>query len=171
MDLLRRSYDGFITGLAYLAAVILGLTFVGIVADVCIREFLKIQAPDYTSALSEYAMLVVTMAAAPWLVREKGHVSVESLNLVLGAGTRRILEKIVYLACIMVSLAIAYYGARLAFQTGMRGEMDIRSIILPRWFLFGVLAAGFLLCAIEFSRYLLGRESMYSGRGVNTDSI
>jgi len=170
MNLLRRGYDGLITGLAYMAAVIVALTFAAIVIDVIIRE-LGVQPPEFTSALSEYAMLVVTMAAAPWLVREKGHVAVESLNMVLDDRSRLYLGKLVYLSCVILSLIIAYYGAKLAFQTAGRGEMDIRSIVMPRWFLFAVLAGGFLLCAVEFARYLFSQRSMYSGRGINTDGL
>ncbi len=42
----------------------------------------------------------------------------------------------------------------MAWDAASRGEMDVRSIEIPRWMLLGVLPIGFGLCAIEFARLL-----------------
>jgi len=167
MRALARAYDGLIFGLAWIAGLCLALTFVAIVWDVCVRT-VGLQPPDFTSALTEYAMLVVTMAVAPWLVRLKGHVWVEAIDLVASQSVRRWLAKLVSLACIGLCLILAWYAGELAIEAWGRGELDIRSIILPRWFLYAVLAVGLFLCATEFLRCLLGFDDLYGGRDERT---
>ena len=45
----------------------------------------------------------------------------------------------------------------------LAGEIDIRSIDMPRWILFSSIGAGFTLIGIEFLVLLLGRGSLYRG--------
>ena len=167
MRVLVRAYDGLIFGLAWLAGLCLALTFVAIVWDVGVRT-LGLQPPAFTSALTEYAMLVVTMAVAPWLVRLKGHVWVEAIDLIASEAVRRRLATLVYLACVGLCFVLAWYAGELAIEAWMRGELDIRSIILPRWFLYAVLAVGLFLCAVEFLRYLFGVDDLYGAGAERT---
>ena len=71
-----RLYDRLISGLATLAGLIIAAVCLLIIYDVIARN-LGVQPPASTIALTEYAMLYFTMAAAPWLVRTKGHIVVE----------------------------------------------------------------------------------------------
>lgn len=157
-----RAYDGVIHGLAIVAGASLALSFLLIVADVSLRAA-GFRPPAATSAVTEYAMLVLTMGAAPWVVRQRGHVWVEVINVVAGAHARAVLARIVYLLCIGLCLTLAWYAGAMALDTWVRGEVDIRSIILPRWVLYAILATGFFFCATEFARFLLGADDMYRG--------
>ena len=160
MTLLRRAYHYLIEACAVLGAVLVGAIFVAIIYDVCLRA-VGAKPPPWTSAFSEYALLYSTMLAAPWLVRNKAHVSVESLIVRLPAGPRWLVEKLIYLICIALCMGLGYYAALMAVESATRGELDIRSIEIPRWLLFAILPVGFVLCAIEFGRYLFGEDSLY----------
>ena len=72
MSRVLRIYDGVIVGLAIIAGAMVAAVFLMIVYDVAVRT-LGFQPPFWTSALTEYALLYMTMLAAPWLVRQKGH--------------------------------------------------------------------------------------------------
>lgn len=168
MQPLIKAYDAVIVGLAVLAGAMVAAVFLAIIYDVSLRTG-GFQPPFWTSALTEYALLYMTMIAAPWLVRVRGHVFVESATLQLGAPTRRVIEIVVYIICIVVCLILAYYAANQGLDVASRGELDIRSIIAPRWVLFVPLTIGFFLSAIEFLRFLVGSNSMYAGtRGVDS---
>ena len=162
MQPLIKAYDAVIVGLAVLAGAMMAAVFLAIIYDVSLRT-VGFQPPFWTSALTEYALLYMTMIAAPWLVRVRGHVFVESATLQLGKSTRRVVEKVVYIICIVVCLILAYYAANQGLDVASRGELDIRSIIAPRWVLFVPLTIGFFLSAIEFLRFLVGSNSMYVG--------
>lgn len=164
MRALVRAYDGLIAAMAVVAGLILAFIFVIIVYDVVVRT-MGVQPPAATSALSEYGMHYVALLAAPWLVRVKGHVFVESLVVVLPDGVARILEKLVHLVCIVMCLALAWYAVEAIREAVTFGDSDIRSIIVPKWVLFAPMPIAFVLCAIEFGRFLAGRDTMYEGRG------
>jgi TRAP-type C4-dicarboxylate transport system permease small subunit len=161
---LRRAYDALIEAGARIGAGLVGLVFLAIVYDVSLRS-VGFKPPAWTSALSEYALLYLTMLAAPWLVRHRGHVTVESFIVRLPWRIRAFLEKVIYVACIALCLGLAYYSTLMAIDSAMRGELDIRSIEIPRWVLFAPLLLGFVFCAVEFGRYLFGSDSLYASQG------
>lgn len=156
MSKLIRAYDALVHGAAAIGSLLIAAIFLAIVADVALRS-LGFRPPAGTSALSEYAMLYMTMLMAPALVRSGGHVAVESFVGQLPAGARGGLRKASFVACIAVSLLLAWYAGAMALDAALRGEIDVRSIEIPRWVLVGILPIGFLLCAAEFSRLLFRR--------------
>ena len=99
MDAIFKIYNGLIVGLAIVAGLMLALIFVGIVTDVTIRT-VGFNSLQWYSAMAEYALLFSTMCGAPWLVRVKGHVVVESLTLAVPPTVRLVMSKCVYLVCI-----------------------------------------------------------------------
>ena len=111
------------------------------------------------------------MLGGPWLVRAKGHVVVESLMLAMSPKLRFIASKFAYLLCIALSLLFVWYGGEKALDAFVTDEIDIRSIDMPRWILYGSFPLGFGLIAIEFTRYLLGFDTYYSGQAGSSESL
>jgi TRAP-type C4-dicarboxylate transport system permease small subunit len=148
---LVQYYDGLIAGLAVLAGSIIASVCLLIVYDVVARN-LGMQPPDSTVALTEYAMLYFTMAAAPWLVRERGHIAVEVLQQRCSPATRRWLQRLALVVCLLTSAAVTVLAAVLAFEASRRGELEIRSLAVPRAALFAPLVVGFGLMTTEFAR-------------------
>ena len=163
MNRLTRLYGALISGLAGLAGVLLAAIVVVVVADVILRGA-GFQPPAFTAAFSEYALLFATMAAAPWLVRTRGHIIVESLILILPKALRRALATGVYALCLGLCLVLAYFATTEAVASLLRGDIDIRAVDMPRWTLFAALVGGFALMAVEFLRLALGHGSLYVGR-------
>ena len=162
MRALINAYDAVIVGLAVVAGSMVAAVLVMILYDVTLRAT-GFQPPAFTSALTEYALLYMTMLGAPWLVRHRGHVFVESFTLRLPRRAHRVVERFVYVVCIALCLILSYYAIDQALDMASRGEEDWRSIVMPRWVLFAALPVGFLLAAVEFARFLFGRDSMYAG--------
>ena len=111
------------------------------------------------------------MFGAPYLVRHKGHVVVESLRLAMPPKLRKIIEKIVYIACILLSLLFVYYGALETIEAIKTGEQDLRSVDMPKWLLMVPFPIGFSLVAVEFTRYLLGFDTYYSNKATSGESL
>lgn len=168
---LSQVYSALITGLAGLAAFMLAAIVIAVAFDVVVRT-LGYQPPAATSALGEYTLLFATMLTAPWLVRTRGHIVVESLLLLIPDSVRRWMERGVYLLCTGLCLCLAYFAVQLGLESFARGDIDIRAVDMPRWLLFASLGLGFGLMTIEFLRLLAGRGSLYSGqRGGISDSL
>ena len=171
MKLLSKAYDGLIVGLAILAGLMLVVIFVGIIVDVAIRT-VGYNSLQWYSAIAEYCLLFSTMLAAPWLVRLKGHVVVESLTMAMpaagavGDGQGGLCAVYSCFRCsssITASSSWCWHWAPensiCARSTCPNGSCSCRF----RW--------ASPLVAIEFGRYLLGYGSYYTGHVGSSESL
>jgi C4-dicarboxylate transporter, DctQ subunit len=147
--MLARSYLGLISGLALLAGAALMFVLCAVVYDVVARN-LGFHPLEWMSAFSEYAMLVAPCFSAPWLVRINGHIIVDSLTRVLPLRARRVVDIVACLICIAICAILAWFCGVLTIDYAASGDLDIRSIALPKWILTGILELGLALSTIEF---------------------
>lgn len=157
-----RLYWRFLQALAAAAGAIIAAVLVLVVYDVVLRN-IGFRPPAHTIALAEYGMLYVTMLGAPWLLRLRGHVYIEMVIHNLPPAPRRVLEKAIYVACLLVCAVIAWYAGEVTVTAWTRGDVDIRSFDMPRWAMFAIMPLSFALMGAEFVRYLIGPDSMYAG--------
>ena len=146
--------------LAYGACFVVACIFALIVADVSLRT-LGVTTPGLVLTVVEYALLYFAMLAAPWLVRERGHVCIEALITVLPRPLQVILAKLVYLLCMVVSAMFAYYSAILLSEALETMETDVRGVAIPLWLMFLPMPVSFVTMALEFLMYLVGLRSYY----------
>ncbi len=149
-----RIYDGLITILAISAAVVLGMMVFGIALDVVLRN-IGLRPVQATSALVEYGMLYATMAGSPWLVRAHGHVAILSFVNLMPKRAGLTIKAIILVASILVMAVLAWRSVSTGLDAARDNIIDIRSIYLPGWVLFAMLAGGFALMGLEFLRLLL----------------
>ena len=161
MNALVRSYNFVLNGMAVLAGILIFLSFVMIVVDVTMR-IVGLRPPLFTIAVVEYILLWFAMLAAPWLVRIKGHVFIDAVTQFLPKLIKTIMAKIVYSICIVSSSIYCYHAAGLVIEAWQRDMIDVRSIDMPQWILFGPMPLCFFFVATEFARYLIGIDDMYS---------
>ena len=167
---MSRAYNAVIHGLAGFAGILVAAVCLIIVYDVAARN-LGFQPPASTVALTEYALLYFTMAAAPYLVRVKGHIVVEVVYQRVGSRIQARLDRIILITCILTSLTVAVLAALLMVEAIVRGEVEIRSLDAPRWILFAPLVVGFSLMALEFLRLLIIGESVFSSAAERRESF
>lgn len=157
-----RGYDLTIVGLAVLAGVVYGLITLGIIADVMLRN-LGYRPFRATSALVAYALLCSTMAAGPWVLRQGAHVAVNSFVAMLP----RAVHRLVMTAVMLLSMGILVLLCWRAVLNGMDeiawGGMDMRSIDIPGWVAYALLATGFGLMATEVLRLMLRSQNSMGG--------
>ena len=108
----------------------------------------RFQPPSHTLALTEYGLLYITMLAAPWLVREKGHVHIELVTAAVGPA-HALLAHPPGLSSVRGHLRgdRRYYGLEVTIGHDWRAAMDVRSFNLPRWLLSASLPLSFGLRA------------------------
>lgn len=161
MQSLARVYDGAISGLAVIASLIVAAIFYVIVQDVLMRTA-GFQPPPWTITYVEYGLLYFTVCCAPYLVRHKGHVVIESLVSVMPRGLQRLFEILTYVACIIAALIFAYESFVLLSDAWTSDRIDVRGVDIQLWILFVPMPPCFLLIAMEFTRYLFGNDTIYS---------
>lgn len=160
---LLRLYDRCVIGLAAAGAASLAIITALIIYDVFSRN-LGLPQLTSTSAVVEYALLFSTMAAAPWLVRIKGHVSLSSIIGLAPTAVQRVASRIVVIIAALAVAVLAWVSGSIALHQWQVGTIDMRSVDLPGWLLYAFMAAGFALMATEFLRMFLRGES-YTGAG------
>lgn len=163
MRQIAEAYSWVLRALANVAGVLLTLSLIGIIVDVTLRN-LGFQPPAYTLPLVEYGLLYITMMMAPYLVRYKGHIVVEAFTSMMPKPFFRVLEKIIYFLCTVICVLFAWYAFGLLVDAYNTGDLDIRSIEIPRVWLFWPMMLGFIAMAIEFLRLLFGHDTLYTGK-------
>jgi len=158
---IQKLYSRLIKGLAAVSGLILALMCALIIADVGLRN-LGLQPLRATVAITEYALLYFTMFAAPYLVRTRGHVVVRVIYDQLDKASKQFLETGVYIICAAVALSLSFVSGGLLIESITLGDMEPRSIDVPRWGLFLPLMIGFFFVGCEFVRLLFTKDSFYT---------
>lgn len=159
--MLARLYDRTIIGLAVTGGISLVVITIAIIIDVILRNT-GFRPSQSTSALVEYVMLYSTMAAAPWLVRKNGHVAITSFIERLPGALRFVAGRAVLILCIVILGLLSWRSGAVGLEMLAAGSVDMRSINIPSWVLYAMLAGGFGLMTLEFLRMLL-RGEIYTG--------
>lgn len=161
MSGLVKLYNYVLYGMAYCSGVTIFIAVVLIVIDVGMR-ITGFHPFVFILTAVEYILLWFTMLAAPWLLRIKGHVFIDAVTQFLPAGVKMVIAKLVYTACIIACSIYCYQVSLLFVEAIQSGELDMRSYEIPIWILFVPMPICFFMCAMEFIRYLIGIDDMYS---------
>jgi TRAP-type C4-dicarboxylate transport system permease small subunit len=155
---IMRLFDRTIDAMAVAGGIILAFITLLIIVDVSARS-LGLFVVDWSVAVTEYAMLYVTALAAPWLLRERGHVYIEILRARMPDPVNRVFARMVYALGLGFSLVFVGFSIPVIYDSW--NEFDTRAFDVPRWLLFLPLAVCFAFIAVEFARYLFGGRSYY----------
>jgi TRAP-type C4-dicarboxylate transport system permease small subunit len=158
---LLRIYEATISVLAAVAGAITVAIFFAVVYDATVRN-LGLQPPAWTVPSSEYGLLYITLLAAPWLLRTKRQVVVESVRMLLPAAVRRPLEIVIYVGCFLICLVITWFGLAQAADAWSRGDIDLRAIPIPLYVAYLPFGLAFLLMGVEFLRLLSLSDTLYA---------
>jgi TRAP-type C4-dicarboxylate transport system permease small subunit len=98
----------------------------------------------------------------PALVRSKGHVCADFIRTALPPSIQRAIEIAVYVLCLVTCVYLGSIAAGSVLTTLRSGAYDVRTFDVPRWLIYAPMVLGLWLSALEFLRYLLGRDSIYA---------
>lgn len=148
-----KTYDNLVFGLAVMAgATVVGMLLI-IFADVAVRTF-GISAPSFGVTLVEYSLIYFTVMAAPYLVRIKGHVTIDVVVQLFPVKFAFYLRHGVAIASAVACIVFAVISTRLTIDAYVSDRYDVRGINVPLWLSFFPLPFGFILVALEFLRTL-----------------
>lgn len=146
--------------LAVIARLLIGLLVVLVVSDVAVRNA-GLRPLAWAVNTSEFFLLYITFFAMPWLVRQKGHVFVVFLRIVLPVMARQVLSRVVYVGCIALCLYLGWVALSSLMLAIERGTYEMRTFDIPKWAVFAPMVLAFFLSALEWLRYLLGYDDFY----------
>ena len=147
--------------LSVIARAMIGLLVLIVVADVAVRNA-GLRPLGWAVNSSEMLLLYITFFSLPWLVRNKGHVFVNFLRIALPDTGKRVLARLVYLACVGLCLYLGWIALTSLQLAVARGTYEMRTFDIPKWLVFAPMALAFFLAALEWLRYALGFDDYYS---------
>jgi TRAP-type C4-dicarboxylate transport system permease small subunit len=149
MTRLSTAFGRLFDGLALLAALVLLAMTVLVAADIILRNVARIGFP-WANEVSEYALYLMTLFAAPWLLRRGRHVRIDLVLTLVPPRVAWLMEAVADLMGFAICLVLVRYGALMTYDSWRLGSLTIKSLVFPEWWLLAPLPLFFVLLAIEF---------------------
>ena len=157
-----RAYAALMRGCGGVAAAVIGVVTLLVGWDVIGRN-LGLRTLPWINEVTEYALPVATLAAAPWLMWRNAHVRLDLLGAVLSPAAQRRLDRGSALLGLAVSLVMAWYAVRALLDSKGAGSVVMKALVFPEWWLFVPLPIGFALLALECGRRVLFPSGLTEG--------
>ncbi len=149
MQKLSDLYGRLLNALAGAAALLLLAMVIIVTADILLRN-LFITGFVWSNEVSEYALYLITLLTAPWLLRRGQHIR---LDLILTAVPRNVawlMEAVGDTLGFIVCLIMLRYTWLMTYEAFKLGSITIKNLIFPEWWMLAPMPFTFLLLAIEF---------------------
>jgi len=172
MRRLSELYGRLLAGLALAGCAVLFAMMVVICVDVLLRNVRLVPGMlgvPWANEVTEYALYLITMLTAPWLLRQGLHIRVDVLLRAIPARAAWCCEWAVDLLALGCCIAIAWYGVKAVLSSHAIGGMVVKVISVPEWWLLAPLPATFALLAVEIL-FRMHRLSQ-GARGPRTDAV
>ena len=168
MRVLSAWYGRLLDALFAVAALLLLVMTLLIGADVLLRN-LGTGGLPWSAEVSEDIIYLVTLFTAPWLLRQGQHIRVDILLRVLPRGIAWGLEWVGDVLGLACSLYFVWYGWRVAAESYAAGNVSIKTLVTPEWWMLAPLPVACALLSIEFL-FRMGRLAE-SERGPRDDAV
>jgi TRAP-type C4-dicarboxylate transport system permease small subunit len=142
-------YGRLLEALTLLACFLLLTMTLLIGADVLLRNVgLGGIAPS--NELSEDIIYLLTLLAAPGLLRQGQHIRVDIVLRLLPDKVGWLLEWLGDILGLICCLYFVWYGGRVASASFASGALSIKTLVLPEWWLLAPMPLAFVLLGVEF---------------------
>jgi TRAP-type C4-dicarboxylate transport system permease small subunit len=168
MERLSRAFGFLLDRLVGVACLLVLAMTLLIGADVLGRN-VGLGGIAWANEVSEDILYLITLLAAPWLLRQGQHIRVDILLRALPARIAWLAEWLGDLIGLMCALYFVWYGSKVLAASWSAGAVSIKTLVLPEWWLLAPMPAAFALVAVEFvfrMQRLLGAE-----RGPRADAV
>lgn len=149
--------------LAVLAAIIIIFTtaiiaytvFLRLVAIIPGMKFVDQYAIRWSWQFAEHSMFWFPFLAAPWLLRNHKHVTVDLVLNLLPVKVKKVLYVLHGFLGIALCAVMTYFCTSVTYNNYTRGIMEIQVIDLPKYLLFIVLPVAFAVLTLQFAQNLV----------------
>lgn len=136
-----------------IAITTIGLITLMVCWDVTARN-LRVGHLPWILELTEYALPLATLLAAPWLMWRGQHVRLDVLEMVLSPAARARMERVSAGAGLVLSAVFCTYGMVALLDSRRSGAVMLKALVFPEWWLYLPVPIGFAALALECARRL-----------------
>lgn len=152
--IITKLFNKVVNFMAVLAAAIIVFTTAIVAYTIFIRLFGGIGI-RWSWQFAEHSMFWFPFLAAPWLLRNHKHVSVDLVLNLLPLKVKKILYVLHGFMGIVLCLVLTYFCTLVTYDNYRRGIMEIQVIDLPKYLLLIVLPVAFLVLTLQFAQNLI----------------
>lgn len=149
MARLSDLYGKLLDGLAIIAALVLLAMVLLVTGDIVLRNTVS-KGFVWANEVSEYALYMITVLTAPWLLRRGQHVRLDLVLTAVPKPVALIMEAIGDIAGLVICIAMVRYASLMTFDAWRNGSITIKNLVFPEWWLLAPLPVCFVLLSIEF---------------------
>jgi TRAP-type C4-dicarboxylate transport system permease small subunit len=149
MQRLNDLYGRLLDGLALIGCLLLFAMMLIICVDVALRN-LRWGSLAWSNEVCEYGLYLLVFLAAPWLLRLGSHVRMDMVLKALPPAKAWLLEWVIDLVCLAICTTLAVSGMKILLASHAQGNLVIKTVVFPEWWVLVPLPMTFMLLAIEF---------------------
>jgi TRAP-type transport system small permease protein len=172
MQRLSALYGRLLSLLALAGCAVLFAMMLVICVDVLLRNVRLIPGVygvAWANEATEYALYLITLLTAPWLLRQGQHIRVDIVLRVIPRRIAWYCEWLCDLTAFAVCLVIAYAAWKATASSMAINAMVVKTLAIPEWWLLAPLQVTFVLLAIEV---LFRMTRLHAGdRGPRDDAV
>ena len=172
IDRLSSLYGRLLEVLAGAACLMLFAMMLMICADVLLRNVALIPSMrglGWSNDVTEAMLYLITMCAAPWLLRRGQHIRVDIVLRAIPKHAAWYCEWTTDFLALACCLVMVLYGARMTLASFSSGALSIKTMVTPEWWLLAPLPIAFALLAIEVLFRM--RRLLHAERGAREDAV
>src|SRR6516162_8788057 len=143
------AFGRLLDALAAIAGLILLAMVVIVTADILLRNVVGASF-SWANEVSEYALYLMTLLTAPWLLRRGQHVRLDIILTIVAPRVAWLMEAISDVLGFAVSIVLVRYGLAVTLDSARLGAVTIKNLVFAEWWLLAPLPVAFALLAIEF---------------------
>ena len=170
MTKLSNLFGKLLNLLAVAAALTLLAMVVMVTADILLRNLTR-TGFAWSNEVSEYALYVITLLTAPWLLRRGQHVRVDLVLTLVPVRVAWLMEAAGDVIGFAVCLVMMRYGFKMSIESAVLGSITIKNLVFPEWWLLWPLPVCFALLAAEFAFRFDRLVHSEPGRRVEATSV
>ena len=149
MTRLSGWYEHLLNTLMLLACLLLLVMTFMIGTDVASRN-VGAGGVAVSNEFSEDILYLMTLLAAPWLLRQGQHIRVDIVLRVLPVRVAWLLEWVGDIVGLLCCFYFVWYGSHITAASYTAGSINIKMLITPEWWTLAPLPIGFALLGLEF---------------------
>jgi TRAP-type transport system small permease protein len=161
MSRLSALFGHLFDAMAALAALTLFVMVAVVTGDIVLRNVAR-GGFLWANEVSEYALYLMTLLTAPWLLRRGAHIRLDLVLVLVPARVAWLMEAVSDIVGFAVCLVLVRYGVAMTYDSWRLGSITIKNLVFPEWWLLAPLPIVFVLLALEFvfrSHRLLGQRA------------